>query len=193
MHNSLGCVNHYALFITHYTFLFMEAEIINRVAGSGLVSLDLEAYYHPGERVVYDLKDNLFMGLILKEKDFRAFLKEHDWSWYIGKNVAITCTEDAIVPTWAYMLLTLQLQPYANAVVFGTLADLDEKLYFDAIAQINPDDYRDARVVVKGCSKVPVPTAAYVELTRVLQPVVQSLLFGEPCSTVPLYKRPKER
>ena len=171
----------------------MEAEIINRVEGSGLVSLDLEAYYHPGERVVYDLKDNLFMGLILKEKDFRAFLKDHDWSRYAGKNVAITCTEDAIIPTWAYMLLTLQLQPYANTVVFGTLADLDEKLYFDAIATINPNDYRDARVVVKGCAKVPVPTAAYVELTRVLQPVVQSLLFGEPCSTVPLYKRPKDR
>ena len=169
----------------------METEIINRVAGSGLVSLDLETYYHPGDRVVYDLKDNLFMGLILREKDFRAFLKEHDWSQYTGKNVAITCTEDAIVPTWAYMLLTLQLQPYANTVVFGSLADLDEKLYFDAIATINPEDYRDARVVVKGCSKVPVPVAAYVEVTRILKPVVQSLLFGEPCSTVPLYKRPK--
>ena len=170
----------------------METEIVNRVAGSGLVTLDLEDYYHPGERVVYDLKDNLYMGLILKEKDFRAFLKEHDWSQYAGKNVAITCSEDAIVPTWAYMLLTLQLQPYANTIVFGSLTDLEEKLYFDAIAQIDPDAFRDARVVVKGCSKVPVPTAAYVELTRVLRPVVQSLLFGEPCSTVPLYKRPKQ-
>lgn len=169
----------------------MEAEIVNRVAGSGLVTLDLEEYYHPGERVVYDLKDNLFMGLILKEKDFRAFLKGHDWSQYAGKNVAITCTEDAIIPTWAYMLLTLQLQPHANTIVFGNLIDLEGKLYFDAIARINPEDYRDARVVVKGCSKVPVPTAAYVEITRVLRPVVLSLLFGEPCSTVPLYKRPK--
>lgn len=171
----------------------METEIINRVANSGLVTLDLEDYYHPGERVVYDLKDNLYMGLILKEKDFRAFLKEHDWSQYANKNVAITCTEDAIVPTWAYMLLTLHLQPHANSIVFGTLTDLEEKLYFDAIARIKPTDYQDARVVVKGCSKVPVPTAAYVEITRVLRPVVQSLLFGEPCSTVPLYKRPKEK
>ena len=169
----------------------METEIINRVASSGLVTLDLEEYYHPGERIVYDLKDNLYMGLILKEKDFRAFLKEHDWRQYADKNVAITCTEDAIVPTWAYMLLTLQLQPHAHAVVYGSLADLEEKLYFDAIARLNPEAYRDARVVVKGCSKVPVPTAAYVELTRVLRPVVQSLLFGEPCSTVPLYKRLK--
>ena len=166
-------------------------EIINRVASSGLVSLDLEEYYHPGERVVYDLKDNLFMGLILKEKDFREFLKTHDWNQYAGKNVAVACSEDAIVPTWAYMLLTLHLQPYAHTVVFGSLADLDKKLYFDAIARINPEQYRDARVVIKGCSKVPVPTAAYVEITRVLKPVVQSLLFGEPCSTVPLFKRPK--
>ncbi|MGF7216987.1 hypothetical protein GGR92_003154 [Spirosoma lacussanchae] len=167
----------------------METELVNRVANSGLVTLDLEDFYHPGERLIYDLKDNLYMGLILKEKDFRAFLKEHDWSQYAGKNVAITCTEDAIVPTWAYMLLTLQLQPYANTVVFGSLADLETKLYLDAIARIDPEAYRDARVVVKGCSKVPVPTSAYVELTRVLRPVVQSLLFGEPCSTVPLYKR----
>lgn len=168
----------------------METEqIINRVAKSGLVTLDLEDYYHPGERVIYDLKDNLFMGLILKEKDFREFLKTHDWGQYAGKNVALTCSEDAIVPTWAYMLLTIQLQPYVNTVVFGSLPELEEKLYFDAIARINPDDYRDARVVVKGCSKVPVPVAAYVEITRVLRPVALSLLFGEPCSTVPLYKR----
>lgn len=169
----------------------METEIINRVAQSGLITLDLEDYYHPGERVVYDLKDNLFMGLILKEKDYRAFLKTHDWSQYAGKNVAVTCSEDAIVPTWAYMLLTLHLQPYANTIVFGSLQDLEEKLYFDAIATINPDDYQDTRVVVKGCSKVAVPTAAYVEITRRLKPVVQALMFGEPCSTVPLYKRPK--
>ncbi|MEZ0612196.1 DUF2480 family protein [Fibrella sp. WM1] len=165
------------------------APIVNRVASSGLITLDLEEYYHPGERLVYDLKDNLFMGMILKEKDFRAFLKEHDWSQYAGKNVAITCTEDAIIPTWAYMLLTLQLQPYAHTVVYGSLQDLDEKLYFDAITRIDPTDYQDKKVVVKGCSKVPVPTAAYVELTRRLAPVVQSLLFGEPCSTVPLFKR----
>ena len=168
----------------------METEtIVNRVATSGLVTLDLEDYYHPGQRVVYDLKDNLFMGMILKEKEFRAFLKEHDWSQYAGKNVAVTCTEDAIIPTWAYMLLTLHLQPHANTVVYGTRDDLAEKHYFDAIATIDPETYRGAKVVVKGCSKVPVPVAAYVELTRVLAPVVQSLLFGEPCSTVPLFKK----
>jgi Protein of unknown function (DUF2480) len=169
----------------------MEETIINKVAKSGLVSLDLETYYHTGERVVYDLKDNLFMGLILKEKDFREFLKNHDWTQYKGKNVAIVCSEDAIVPTWAYMLLALHLSPHAHTVVFGDLAALEDKLFYDALAQINPEDFRDARVVVKGCSKFPVPASAYVEITRKLQPVVQTLMFGEPCSTVPLYKKPK--
>jgi Protein of unknown function (DUF2480) len=165
--------------------------IINRVANSSLVSLDLEDFYDPHERLLYDLKDNLYMGLILKEKDFRDFLKNHDWAQYAGKHVAITCTEDAIVPTWAYMLLTLQLNPYAKTVVFGDLQKLEEKLFDEALHQINVEDYRNARVVVKGCSKHPVPTTAYTEITRLLQPVVQSLMFGEPCSTVPLYKKPK--
>lgn len=170
----------------------MEEElIINRVAKSGLVTLDLEDYYHKGERVLYDLKDNLYMGMILREKDFRDFLKTHDWTQYAGKNVAITCTEDAIIPTWAYMLLTIHLQPYANTVVFGNLEALEDKLFYDALAAINPTDYIGARVVIKGCSKFPVPTSAYVEITRLLQPHVQTLLFGEPCSTVPLYKKSK--
>lgn len=166
-------------------------EIVNRVASSGLLTLDLEEYYHPGERVVYDLKDNLFQGMILREKDFREFLKNHDWSIYQNKNVAIVCSEDAIVPTWAYMLLALKLEPYAHAFVFGNLAELENKLFFEAISKIDLEPYRDARVVVKGCSKHPVPVAAYVEITRLLKPLVQSLMFGEPCSTVPLYKRPK--
>lgn len=167
----------------------LDDPIINKVASSGLVTLDLEDYYHQGERVIYDLKDNLFMGMILKEKDFREFLKNHDWSIYEGKNVAIICSEDAIVPTWAYMLLSLKLSPYANTVVYGDLRQLEDKLYYDAIAKINPLDYADARVVVKGCSKVPVPTSAYVEITQKLMPYVKSLMFGEPCSTVPLYKK----
>jgi hypothetical protein len=169
----------------------MEDIIVNRVAKSGLLSLDLEDYYHTGERVVYDLKDNLFMGLILKEKDFREFIKAHDWSQYSDKNVAITCSEDAIVPTWAFMLLAIQLEPYAHMVVFGSLADLETKLYEEALSKINFQEYEGARVVVKGCSKVSVPTSAYVEVTRRLRPYAQSIMFGEPCSTVPLYKKPK--
>lgn len=166
-------------------------EIVNRVANSGLVTLDLESYYHPGERVVYDLKDNLFMEAILREKDFREFLKSHDWNQYTGKNVAVICSADAIVPTWAYMLLAVHLEPYANMVVFGDLQTLEDKLFYDALSRINPEDYQGARVVVKGCSNYPVPVSAYVEVSRLLRPVVQSLLFGEPCSTVPLYKKPK--
>lgn len=166
-----------------------EELIINKVTNSGLVTFDLEDLYHPAERVVYDLKDNLFMGMILKEKDFREFLKNHDYTQYTGKNIAIICSEDAIIPTWAFMLLTLKLQSVANLVVFGNLEELENKLFFDALSKVNMEEFRGARVVVKGCSKVPVPTAAYVEITRLLQPVVQSLMFGEPCSTVPLYKK----
>ena len=167
----------------------MEDIIVNRVAKSGLISLDLEDYYHAGERVLYDLKDNLFMGLILKEKDFREFLKTHDWSQYSGKNVAITCTEDAVIPTWAYMLLAIQLEPFAHIIVFGNLQDLEQKLYDEALAKINFEEYTGAKVVVKGCSKVAVPTTAYVEVTRRLRPYAQSIMFCEPCSTVPLYKK----
>ena len=166
-------------------------EIVNRVATSGLVSFDLEELYHPGERILYDIKDNLFMGLILKEKDFREFLKGHDWTQYTGKNVAIICSEDAIVPTWAYMLLAIQLEPYANAVVFGDLTALEDKLFSDAISKIDAEEFLGKKVVVKGCSKVPVPISAYVKITTLLKPVAQSLMFGEPCSTVPLYKKPK--
>ena len=165
--------------------------IINRVTGSGLVSLDLEDYFTVGERVLYDLKDNLFMGLILREKDFRDYLKTHDWSQYANKHVAVVCSEDAIVPTWAYMLLALQLRPHATTIVFGDLQKLEEQLFETAINSIDPETYRNARLVVKGCGKIPVPTSAYVRITTLLQPVVQALMFGEPCSTVPLYKRAK--
>lgn len=175
-----------------FYFTTMEEElIVNRVSKSGLVSLDLEDFYHSGDRVVYDLKENLYMGLILREKDFREFLKTHDWSYYTNKNVAITCSEDAIIPTWAYMLLVVHLEPYAHLIVFGTLEELESKLYDEAIANIDFNEYAGAKVVVKGCSKVVVPTSAYVEITRRLKPYAQSLMFGEPCSTVPLYKKPR--
>lgn len=166
-------------------------EIVNRVATSGIVSLDLEELYHPGKRIVYDIKDNLWQGMILREKDFRDFLKSHDWSQYTGKNISIICSEDAIVPTWAYMLLAVQLEPFANAFVFGDLNALEDKLFADAISKLDINEFAGKRVVVKGCSKVSVPVSAYVEISRLLKPVVQSLMFGEPCSTVPLYKKPK--
>ena len=166
-------------------------EIVNKVALSGLVTINLEELIHPGERVVYDIKDNLFHGLILKEKDFRAFIKEHDWSVYQGKNVALICSADAIVPTWAYMLLATKLQAHANNYVFGNLEALEQALMQEAIAKIDANEYLDAKVVVKGCGSIPVPTYAYVEIMRKLLPVASSVMYGEPCSTVPLYKKPK--
>ncbi|MGV3589695.1 MAG: DUF2480 family protein [Adhaeribacter sp.] len=166
-------------------------ELVNRVAQSALVTLNLEELIHSGERVVYDIKDNLFMGLILKEKDFRAFIKDNDWSVYTGKNVAIINSADAIVPTWAYMLLATKLQSFANRYVFGDLEALEQALFQEALAKINAEDYRDAKVVVKGCGNIPVPTFAYVEVMKILLPVVSSIMYGEPCSTVPLYKKPK--
>ena len=163
-------------------------EIINRVANSALITLNLEDYYHQGERVVYDIKDNLFMEMILKEKDFRAFVKEHDWTQYQDKNVAIVCSADAIVPTWAYMILASRMQPYAHLVVFGNLDSLEQALFQEALSKISIEEYKGSKVVVKGCGHIPIPTFAYVEISRLLTPVVVSLMFGEPCSTVPVYK-----
>jgi hypothetical protein len=154
--------------------------IVNKVAGSGLVSFDLADYYHSGERVLYDIKDNLFHGLMLREKDFRAFLKEHDWEQYKDKNVAVYCSADAIVPTWAYMLLAIKIEPYAHLVVFGDMNALEDALFREAIAKIDLEKYKDQRIVVKGCGDIPVPVSAYVEITRKLRPIVKSLMYGTP-------------
>lgn len=167
----------------------IQENIVNKVAASGLVTLNLELYYNQGERVVYDIKDNLFHGLMLREKDFREFIKTHDWTVYTGKNVAVTCSADAIVPTWAYMLLATKLKPYANEVVFGNLETLEAVLFSKALSAIDLSVYKDARVVIKGCADIEVPVAAYVEITALLTPVVKSLMYGEPCSTVPVFKR----
>lgn len=163
-------------------------EFVNKVAQSGLISFDLADYYDQSERVVYDIKDNLFHGLMLREKDFREFVKEHDWSQYEGKHIAITCSTDAIVPTWAYMLLATKLEPYAKSFVFGDLKELEDTLFREKLAQIDLEKYKGERVVVKGCGDIPVPVSAYVEITRLLRPHVKSIMYGEPCSTVPLYK-----
>ena len=129
------------------------------------------------------------MELILREKDFREFVKAHDWAQYAGKNVAITCTADAIVPAWAYMLIANRLAPYANEVVFGDLELLETVLFIKGISGADLEQYRDQRIVLKGCGDIPVPVSAYVELTKKLTPIAKSLMFGEPCSTVPIYKR----
>ncbi len=169
-----------------------EEEIVNRVAKSPLVSFNLEEHYQEGERVVYDIKDNLYQEMILKEKDFRAFVKDCDWSQYQGKFVAITCSVDAIVPTWAYMLLVTKLEPYAKKVIFGNLETLETILYQESLSQINLEEFRNAKVVVKGCGDLSVPVFAYTEITRLLRPYASTIMFGEPCSTVPLYKKPRK-
>ncbi len=166
-----------------------EKEIINRVSNSSIVTFDLEEFYQPGERVLIDIKDQLYEGLILKEKDFREFIKNHDWPVYQNKFVAINCTADAIIPTWAYMLVAIAVRSYAKMIEFGTLENLEEKLFQKALSTVNWDQFRSARVVVKGCSKVNVPVSAYVHAVTKLQPIVSSLMFGEACSTVPLYKK----
>jgi Protein of unknown function (DUF2480) len=170
----------------------MENEIINKVAQSQLVTFDLEKFYVPGERVLIDIKDQLYQGMILKEKDFRDFIKATDWAIYKNKFVAINCSADAIVPTWAFMLLSIALQPHANKIVFGSLEDLENQIFLNALTSVDYNLYRDAKVVIKGCSKVNVPVSVYVEVTNRLRPVTSSIMFGEPCSTVPLYKRSKQ-
>jgi hypothetical protein len=174
-----------------FVFNIMEIQenIINKVAQSGLVTLDPAEFYQPGERVIYDIAPNLFQGLILREKDFREFVKEHDWAQYKGKNVGIICSADAIVPAWAYMLLANRMAPYARDVVFGNEEVLETVLFTKVIEKLNVEQYRDQRMVIKGCGDVAVPVSAYVALAEKLTPVVKSLMFGEPCSTVPLYKR----
>jgi hypothetical protein len=168
----------------------MADEITNKVANSGIITFDLEEYYSKGERVLFDIKPLLFQELILKEKDFRDFVKDHDWSLYQDKFVAITCTADAIIPTWAFMLVSLALEPYAKKIVFGDIQQLETILFHELISNIDISEFEDKRVVVKGCGKLPIPLHAYVLLSAKLKPAAKSIMFGEPCSTVPLYKKP---
>jgi hypothetical protein len=162
---------------------------INKVAESGIISLDLEAYFPTSKCMVFDLKDHLFMGLILKEKDFRAALLATDWEQFKNADVAITCSADAIIPMWANMLVASSLQPFAKTIVFGNEEQLKEQLLLNNIASINGSEYQDQRVVVKGCGDIHIPESAYVAITKILRPFVKSIMYGEPCSTVPIYKK----
>lgn len=167
----------------------IQDNIVNRVAQSGLLSVDPAEFYIAGERVIYDIKDNLFHGLMLREKDFREFVKQHDWTQYQDKHIAITCSSDAIVPTWAYMLLANRMAPFAKSVVFGNLEVLETVLFERALNDLNVERYRNERIVIKGCGDIPVPVSAYVSLTEKLSAVAKSIMYGEPCSTVPIFKR----
>lgn len=167
----------------------MEDQIINRVAESKLVSLDLEEFLYRGPLKSFDLKDRLFQGLILREKDLRDFVREHDWEQYRDLPVALFCSADAIVPTWAYMLVANKLSGIARSVHFGTEREARAELLHSNIRSMQVEDYRDRMVVIKGCGDDAVTVEAYVLITSLLTPVVKSLMFGEPCSTVPIYKR----
>lgn len=167
----------------------MDDIIINKVAQSALITLDLEKYYPKQEIVEFDLKEYLFMELILKEKDFREAMKNIDWSIYQDKNIALHCSADAIIPIWAYMLVATYLQPVAHDVIFGDKETALNALYRKTLSAIDPQDFIDKRVVIKGCADIKIPEAAYVEITQKLRPVVKSLMYGEPCSTVPVFKK----
>lgn len=166
-------------------------EIINKVANSPIVTIDLESFYRKEERMVFDLKDYLFQQLVLKEKDFRFALKEMDWEIYRGKLVAIHCSVDAIVPNWAFMLVGIQLTKIGVEYVIGDLNSLEQFLFEESISKINPVDFKDRPVVIKGCSKFPVPMYAYGRIVSRIQSHAKSIMYGEPCSTVPLYKMSK--
>lgn len=169
----------------------MAEEILNRVAQSKLITFNLEDFYPKGERFLFDLSQWLYEGFVLKEKDFREKVKEHDWSQYQDKFLALNCSTDAIVPAWAYMLVTTYLEPYAKKVVIGDLENLESHLYQDIIESLDVAHLKDQPVIIKGCSNKPVPKNAYIFLIKKLQPVVKSLMYGEACSSVPLYKKPK--
>jgi len=167
----------------------MSEPIVNKVAESGLVTVDPVTYFPAGETAVYDLKDHLFMQLILKEKDFREALKNQDWEKYRDKNVALTCSVDAIIPVWAWMLAAAYLQPVARELVMGTETDLQKTIYLKNLAAIDTSEFADKRIVIKGCGETPIPDYVYMELTRILRPVAKSIMYGEPCSTVPVFKK----
>ncbi|GAB5564886.1 MAG: DUF2480 family protein [Winogradskyella sp.] len=169
----------------------MADEIVNRVANSKLKVIDLEDYYPTGRRILFDIKDWLLEGLVLREKDFRQHVAEHDWSQYQDCFVALYCSTDAIVPDWAYMLITIQLQDYAKLSVIGTLENLESIIYADIISNLEVSEFKDLPVIVKGCSNKPVPSNALILLSQKLKPVAKSIMFGEACSSVPLYKRKK--
>jgi len=167
----------------------MPNEIVNRVAQSKLITFDLEDYYPEGKRLVLDIKQWLFEGIILREKEFRAFVENYDWSQYQDSFVALNCSTDAIVPGWANMLLASNLEPFAKKVIVGNLEQLETSLYQSIIENLDVSPFLDKLVIIKGCSNKPVPDNAYTMITSKLRTVAKSIMYGEACSAVPLFKR----
>ena len=167
----------------------MNDPIVNKVAESGLITVDPADYYPKEDVKTFDLKDFLHMGMILKEKEFRQSLKDLDWEQYRDKNIAVTCTADAIIPVWAWMVVATYLQPVAGEILVGNEKELHKLIFLKNLSQINVNEFADKRIVVKGCGDTPIGEFVYLELTRLLQPVAKSIMYGEPCSTVPVYKK----
>lgn len=167
----------------------MAEEIVNRVANSKLVVVNLEDYYPNGKRILFDIKDWLFEGIVLREKEFRAHVNSHDWSQYKDTYVALTCSTDAIIPAWAYMLVTMYLEPFAKKVLIGDLEQLEASLYQTIIENLDTEMFKGKPLIIKGCSNKPVPANAYILLSQKLKPFAQSIMYGEACSSVPLFKK----
>ena len=167
----------------------MADEIVNRVAQSKLITFDLEELYPEGKRVLFDIKDWLYEGLILREKEFRSSVENHDWHKYEGSYVALTCSSDAIIPGWAFMLVSSRLSPYSNKVIVGDLEQLESSIYQDLISNLDVSLFKDKPVIIKGCANKPVPQNAYITAISKIQTVAKSVMYGEACSSVPLFKR----
>lgn len=166
-------------------------EIINKVEKSGLITLDLEDFFPKEPRMLFDLKDYLYEGLVLREKEFRENLSKLDWKVYENAYVSVTCTSDAIVPSWSYLLIANYLTGVAKLISFGTLEDLERDIFTEIIDKMEVDSYKDKKIIIKGCSRKPVPQNAYLQLIQKLKPIASSLMFGEACSTVPIFKKKK--
>lgn len=167
----------------------MEKEIVNRVANSSIVTLDLEDFYPEGKRLALDISQWLLEGIVLREKDFRAYVKEHDWSQYQDCYVALGCSTDAIIPGWAYMLISLELAPHTKKTIVGSLDTLESIIYASIIENLNVDAYIGKPIIIKGCTSKPIPENAFVLFSQKLQPVARSIMYGEACSAVPLFKK----
>jgi len=167
----------------------LSEEIVNRVVNSKLITIDLEDYYPEGNRVIVDISEWLYEGIILKEKEFRQSLQEHNWSQYQDKYVALACKADAIIPSWAYLLITTKLSPFAKKVVVGNLELLETVIFQEIILNLNIENFQDKPVIIKGCSNKPIPETVSVQLVERLLPFAKTIMFGEACSTVPLFKK----
>lgn len=167
----------------------MADDIINRVTNSKLVTINLEDYYPDGKRILFDIKDWLIEGLVLREKDFRKQVAEFNWSQFQDHYLALSCSTDAIIPAWAFMLLSIHLEPFAKKVIVGNLEALETSIYQDIITSFDASEFKDKPIIIKGCSKKPVPQNAYIMLSNKLKPLAKSIMYGEACSSVPLYKK----